>query len=397
MKIETPCYILDESKLERNYDNLVLSFNKYWNNLVVGYSYKTNSLPWLVNWFRSKGALAEVVSTTEYELAKYIGYSDNEIILNGPNKGFDTIYQLLLHGGIINLDSFHEIRWLKKNSYLFPDKCKVGLRVNIDLELYCSGETLMGSEPSRFGFNYENGDLMRAVDILTKIDNVEITGLHFHNSTKTKSLNIFRILASKAVAITRNYNLNLNYIDMGGGFYGDKPGAPTYVQYAEVIANELKQCFNPERTKLIIEPGISLAASCFNYICDVIDTKKRDKTSIVTTNGSLTSIDPQSNNRKFLVETISCNENKTKEKIVSNQVICGFTCMEKDRLIELINHKELKVKDRIVFENVGAYTMSLTPLFIEYFPNVYLETDGEYKVIREKWGVEEYIQKSKLK
>ena len=80
----------------------------------------------------------------------------------------------------------------------------------------------------------------------------------------------------------------------------------------------------------------------------------------------------------------------------SKQVVCGFTCMEHDRLMTLINEKELKQDDIIVFERVGAYTMCLSPLFIKYFPNVFVESNGRMQLVREKWGVVEYCSKGEL-
>ena len=87
-------------------------------------------------------------------------------------------------------------------------------------------------------------------------------------------------------------------------------------------------------------------------------------------------------------------ESEIEREILEKQVICGFTCMENDRLFVAENTKALQVGDRISYQKVGGYTMCLTPLFIRYFPNVYLEENGEYKLIREAWGAEEYSQKS---
>ena len=81
---------------------------------------------------------------------------------------------------------------------------------------------------------------------------------------------------------------------------------------------------------------------------------------------------------------------------MEKQVICGLTCMENDRLFITENAKALKVGDQISYQKVGGYTMCLTPLFIRYFPNVYLEDNGEYKLVREAWTAEEYSQKSRL-
>jgi diaminopimelate decarboxylase len=80
------------------------------------------------------------------------------------------------------------------------------------------------------------------------------------------------------------------------------------------------------------------------------------------------------------------------------QVVCGLTCLEYDRLFTLpAGKKMLNVGDLIVFHRVGAYTMALTPLFIHYFPIVYVhQPDGQVEIVREEWTAEEYIQKSKF-
>ena len=68
--------------------------------------------------------------------------------------------------------------------------------------------------------------------------------------------------------------------------------------------------------------------------------------------------------------------------------------MEYDRLFILKDHPLLKVGDRICYKNVGAYTMCLTPMFIRYIPNIYLQDGDEVKLIRNKWNVDDYVQKS---
>ena len=50
--------------------------------------------------------------------------------------------------------------------------------------------------------------------------------------------------------------------------------------------------------------------------------------------------------------------------------------------------------DRIIYHKVGAYTMCLTPLFIKYFPDVYVHRNGALSKVREAWTPEEYLRKS---
>ena len=40
--------------------------------------------------------------------------------------------------------------------------------------------------------------------------------------------------------------------------------------------------------------------------------------------------------------------------------------------------------------------MCLTPLFIKYFPDVYVESNGNIKKIRSAWTPNEYVQRSEL-
>ena len=67
--------------------------------------------------------------------------------------------------------------------------------------------------------------------------------------------------------------------------------------------------------------------------------------------------------------------------------------MENDRILTLTQQEELVEGSFIIFNKVGAYTMCLSPLFIDYFPIVYLKDGNDFKVVREKWTESEYIQK----
>ena len=55
-----------------------------------------------------------------------------------------------------------------------------------------------------------------------------------------------------------------------------------------------------------------------------------------------------------------------------------------------------KVIDEITILNTGAYSMVLSPLFIEYFPSVIVKDGDNYMVAREKWGTNEFVQKNNL-
>lgn len=389
-KLETPCYVIDEEKLRKNYYSMKNSFEEKWSeNFIMGYSFKTNSLPWILNWMKENGAYAEVVSEAEYKLSNKIGFESTKVIINGPNKGLDSIIEILENGGIVNLDSFNEIEWIKKHKPNKQKLWKIGIRINFNLESKCPNETIMGKEPGRFGFNIENGSCKKAIDELERLDYVKIVGIHAHHSTKTKSLGIFRAIAREVVSISKVITNKLEYVDMGGCIFGDKPLAPSFTDYATVISEELKKAFNPKEVTLIMEPGAALIASPIDYICKVIDKKDIEDTRIVSTNGSLIHIDPQMHGIQFIKEAYSSGENN-----VDIQVIAGFTCVEKDRLGTICNAKELEIDDLILYHNTGAYSIALSPLFIQYYPNVYVNKENIFTLVRKAWTVEEYIANS---
>ncbi|MCM1154009.1 MAG: pyridoxal-dependent decarboxylase [Roseburia sp.] len=408
--LQTPYFIIDEAILQKYYDMLTGSLARHWNNYLVGYSFKTNSLPWLVSFVKKNGAYAEVVSEDEYLLACYLGYEDHEIVYNGPYKSESSFQAVLLAGGYINLDSKLEIDWLESIAARHPEqRFSVGIRVNFDLEKMCPGETTMGEVSGRFGFCYETGRFADALERLRRIPNVSVAGLHLHSSSKSRSVNIFRSIARMACKLQQEFALSLSYVDLGGGYCGGMEGRPEYPDYFPVVAKELSRCFTPEQTKLIVEPGISLISKCTTFVTSVFDVRDIKGTRYVMTDGSRFNIDATmiKTSHFFHVlykEDIMDNNDvpdqhnipKETRPLLQSQVISGYTCMECDRLFVYEDRAALLPGDQIIYENVGGYTMSLNPLFIQYFPAVYVKRDNKLIQVRRKWTPEDYVRGSEM-
>lgn len=381
--MDYPFYVIHQKKLESLIGKLKNAYQLYWPNYQIGYSYKTNSLPWVICFVRDQGCFAEVVSEDEYQLAKRYAIPDNHIIYNGPIKGKESFLSVVNNEGIVNVDSLREIGWLSE----LTGKHNVGIRVNFDLEKYAAGQSQCGDEGGRFGFCYENGELKKAINMIREQGN-QVVGLHLHTSSKTRSLEVYQSIASMACRIAAEYELRLKYVDIGGGFFGGLQNKPQFEDYAREVANILSEQFSPEQTQLIVEPGMALIGASVSYVTSVIDVKDTSYNRFVVLDGTRMDIDPLMTKSRYFY-TLEKNQPTA---IYDKQVLCGSTCMEHDRLMTLTDEQELQVGDRIVFDKVGAYTMCLTPLFIHYFPAVYLENNGEMKQIREKWTAEQYCQ-----
>lgn len=389
--LETPYFIIDKNELQKNVSNLKLALEKYWDNYIIGYSVKTNSLPWLLDYFKGNGFYAEVVSDDEYELATMMKYKKNKIVYNGPCKSKETFLEAINNGCIVNIDSKRELYWLEELDSSNGKKYEIGIRVNFDFEKYCPNESEVGVRGSRFGFYYENGELKKAIDYIDTLNHISLTGLHLHFSTKTRSINVYRTIARMACEIKRSYNLKLRYIDVGGGFYGGLKDKPQFNDYLEAISEELAKEFDKKDIILIVEPGSSLVSSPISFVTSVTDVNKIADDNFIITDGSRNNVDPLFSKSSYFFD-INYKDN-SQRKLVGTQIISGFTCMENDRFFKLVNNPELLMGDKIIYEKIGGYTMCLSPLFIKYFPDVYVNDNMNIYKIRERWTAKEYLLK----
>lgn len=396
-KLPTPFFFLNQDILLTDICSLKGAIQTHWANTMIAYSVKTNSFPPLLQILRHQKVGVEVVSIDEYNLVRKCGFLSDEIVCNGPIKSESWIKEILSEQIILNIDSKKELYSITELAITNPTKIlNVGIRVNFDIESVFSGESNGDENGIRFGFSYETGELADVIQVLQSIKNINITGLHLHVSTKSRSLEIYKYLTGLFISIVRDYNLiGISYFDIGGGFFGGIESPLNWDTYLETISGVLyKNGFSPQKLKLIIEPGVSLIAGAFSYYTRVSDIKTTKRANFVTLDGSRTHIDPFFHKSKYFYTLISSVKEQSDGL---SQILAGFTCLEYDRFFEIKTDSFLNIGDLFIFDKVGAYTMTLSPLFISYFPSVYtLNQDGEVQLLREKWGVEEFIQKTKL-
>lgn len=395
-KPQTPYFILDRKVMIDEVNSLNREASKYWPNTIVAYSVKTNSLPYLAKMLNEMGVYAEVVSEDEYDMVGLCGYKPNHIVCNGPVKSREFVAHLLENHVMINVDSHSELVYALEYAQANPTKeFGVGLRVNVDIEKYFPTESKAGDQGSRFGFCIENNELSRSIKLLDKCHNIYINGLHLHVSTSTRKVEIYKWLSGLFSQIVKTYDLNrIEYFDIGGGFFGGMPNKPGWKEYISNIAEVLKvNGFSSNKLTLILEPGVSLLAGAFSYVSSVVDVKSTNRSRFIVTDGSRIHIDPFFHKTGYFFN----HETEKHKTSLKKQIVVGFTCLEYDNIMVLENHAEVSIGDRFVYNKLGAYSISLSPLFISYFPTVYLrEADGSLICVREKWTAKEFIQKSKI-
>lgn len=389
----SPFYLMDADKYRSNINNFLAAFRKRYEKVVAGYSFKTNYVPALCKIALEEGVMAEVVSEMEYELARKIGFE--KVIFNGPIKRTAIFEKALEQGAIINLDSEYEVvmlcDYVKQHS---GTEIKVGMRININLTDENGNSTIQcGLRFGRFGF--PSDIIARNIDRLREAG-VKIVSLHGHTSTSDRAVLNYKIITQHMLQICEQYRLNdLEWFDIGGGYFGAAPegmdltGRPSYEDYAncvldEALASEWFLCVQPT---IVIEPGSSVVSNVFSYYTKVYQNKKVGKVNFVMVDGTVFDVKPtlHSNNLPHDVyRAVETDETYTCD-------VVGSTCMEKDVLLKEVVLPKLNAGDFIKFKGVGAYTICLTPTFINFLAPILTVENGEYKEVRRRQNVDDIL------
>jgi diaminopimelate decarboxylase len=395
----SPFYIFDEMAFRRNYDDIVKAFGSKYKKFILAYSYKTNYAPYLCRIIKSLGGFAEVVSRLEYDLALKAGQRPDKIVFNGPVKSYADIELALKNNSIINLDSWSEIDHVARYAKKKPNrKIKVGLRINIGLSDKSGRSHIQEHlKTGRFGFDPSDANMKKVVSCLANIGNVTINSLHGHTSTTDRNIWCYQIITETLCRIGEKFFAeSVEYINIGGGIFGYIPPkmrwveTPSFNDYANVVCKVLKNSKWAQRQKpfLMLEPGIAMAANAFSFITKVISIKDIRGRVFVTVDGSAYNVKPTFHKINQPYQIIR----KTRGKKRRTFSIVGSTCMEKDYILTEITDLLPEVGDFIQINNVGAYTVVLTPPFINPASAIVVGRESKLKLIRSRQKLEDMFK-----
>jgi len=383
----SPFYLCDEKVFVHNIERFRRAFSR-WPGFILAYSYKTNYVPYLCGIVRDKGCWAEVVSRMEYDLAVRIGQNPEKIIFNGPVKHYGDIEQALDSNSIVNLDALYELQHLGRYAMAHPGRpLRIGLRINIALADSCGRSKIQNHLPvGRFGFSPVEEKFSPLLEALKQIPNLSVVSLHGHTSSADRSVDCYRIITKTLADIAQNYfPQTVEYINIGGGFFGSVPpemsfeNTPSFDDYAQAACQVLESYNWTKTPSLVIEPGIALAADAFSFITRVISLKQIAGKTIITVDGSAFNVKPTFHSRNLPFAVIAQDEAPRTQGRYS---VAGATCMEKDYLLTDVSGTVPLIGDYLCFSHCGAYTLVMTPPFINPAPAVVVPKGDGFRVIR---------------
>lgn len=383
----SPLFVFDERALREQFRSYRQAFVSRYSKTLFAWSYKTNYLQAICSLFHEEGAAAEIVSTMEWEKARKLAVPGDRIIFNGPNKRRETLKEAIVAGARINIDHFEELQEIEEIAGEVERPINVGLRLSLDV-----GEKTTWA---RFGLNVESGDALRAVERMHASERLRLRGLHCHIATFVLDASRYTRQVEKmlcfAYEVEDRFGWRIDYIDVGGGFASQcrlrhaKPGKerpiPTADDYAAAITDALKRHLRRgHEPELIIESGRALVDNAGYLITSVVARKQLpDATPFYV-------LDAGTNLLSMLalveigVETVRFHDGP-----LNRCMLCGPLCMNTDIVRHEIELPMLRRGDQLVLSPAGAYNITQSIPFIEYWPAVVLvRMNGAVQVIRER-------------
>lgn len=392
-KLGAPFYIMEPEKYRRNINSFLNAFKQRYAKVVAGYSFKTNYVPALCLEAKQLGCYAEVVSEMELDLALALGFEN--IIFNGPIKRDTALIRAISTGSIINVDSEYEVDFLCQYHQCHPtEEIKVGLRLNVMLTDQDGNSVVQnGLRCGRFGLPY---DILKRNIKKLKEAGVGIISVHGHTSSSDRAVINYKVICDYMLRICEEFGLNaVKYFDIGGGYFGAAPegfditGRPQYKDYANIVIDSVEKSkwFRDHNPFIVIEPGSSVVSNVFNYYTKVYQIKHMGEKNFVMVDGTVFDVKPTMHPNNLPYSVISDFEGDN-DDIYD---VVGSTCMEKDIILKDVSLKGIKEGDFLEIRGVGAYTICLTPTFINYLPPIVSIENKEEMVVRRRQRLDDIL------
>ena len=239
---------------------------------------------------------------------------------------------------------------------------------------------------SKFGCKLENIEILIN---LIKLLKLKLVGFSFHVGSDCKSVESYYTAIKtcrEAYDLSLKHNININIIDIGGGFPGIHVESGINIeQISEKINQAQRDFFGTEvdnnTVRFIAEPGRYFVQKSHTLVLNVIG-KKRETVYNETTSASEEIIIYYLNdgvygsfnciyfdNKKPVILPF----NERNEKTLYKSKIFGPTCDSIDLISKEIMLPELAIGEWVYVDNFGAYTTAASSSF-----NGFITTDYKY-------------------
>jgi diaminopimelate decarboxylase len=367
-KNKTPFYLYSENQIRENYLKFKNTFKKI--NPLICFAAKSNSNLTILKTLGKLGAGTDVVSGGELLKALKAGIKANKIVFSGVGKTEEEIRLAITKKILlINCESESEAILINKIAKKLRKKVSIGFRLNPNIDAKTHSKISTGKADNKFGVSIKNFTIF--LKEIKKLKNINLEALSVHIGSQILTDVPYKKVLNVLLKLIKNLNLNLKYIDLGGGFginytKKDKPiNLKKYSNSVELFAKKLS-------CKIIFEPGRSIVGNTSILVSKIQYIKNgTNKKFIILDVGMNDFMRPALYDVQHNIIPLKKVNKKNKDLIEFVGPICESTC----KFGKYRNYQKISENDFVAITNVGAYGSSLSsnyntrPLIAEILVN----------------------------
>ncbi len=359
---ETPYFLFSKKRIVDNFKE----FKKHFPEALIQYAMKANSEPEVLRTLLKAGSGFEVASVYELQMLQEIGVPPDRIIYGTSVKPISHIKEFFKYG--VDRYAFDSLPELEKIAAVAP-----GSKVYVRVVVNDSGSVFRFSE--KFGTNKENMTplLQRAKEL-----GLQPYGVSFHVGSQASNPKSWANALENLQPILwhlQKLGIAIEVINIGGGYPCNYASAENNLTLEEIASYTLAQHKKlPFQPKLILEPGRGIAATAAVLITSVIGRVERQGNTWLFLDAGV---------YNALFETMAY-QGSTRYRVTSLRSsydagemmfeLAGPTGDSPDVISrEALLPKDIQVGDKLVFHDVGAYSLVTSSRFNGFpKPDVYL-------------------------
>ncbi len=320
----------------------------------VHYALKANNQPKILQRIKQAGLGADCVSGGEVKRALDVGFEPQEIAFAGVGKT-DKEIELGLEHDIFcfNCESPQELEVINELAGKQGKKARIALRLNPNVEADTHKYITTGLNENKFGINAS--DLDSVLNLLPKLENLELIGIHFHIGSQIQKFTPFEQLCQKANSIN-NYieekGFKLTVINVGGGFginyeHPDEHSVPDFERFFGLFEQNIKL---KDHQELHFELGRSVTGQCGSLISTVLYTKYGETKNFAIIDAGMTELI-----RPALYQAAHRIDVLTSTKPEETYDVVGPICESSDTFRTDISIPKVERGDLVAIRSAGAY------------------------------------------
>jgi len=437
LRYGSPLHVCSMEALQESCEEFLRPFRERQIPIACHFSLKTHPLPGLIARLRALNIGVEVINAHELWLAKRLGFTGDQIIVNGPGKSAELFRQAAAADvkmlSIESATEFVHLDAIVNKSNLALDggreKHEFGMgtgtnQLNVALRI-CpaipSGRfnfaLKSAGKLAPYGFLADSRALQAALEKIKIADHLRFTGFHMHLGSGIDSpkpyARALSILEEIILAAARS-GLQTRYVDIGGGFGSEQAPILSLCRIAGTFFLGKSPAFSPrggnnliaavaeetgrflariERAgcpieEILVEPGRRLAGPVQITLITVLDIIRRgDDRRILICDGGAMSLSPM-----LLIEHHRIVPLFSRGEARYPYTIMGHLPSALDRVVSTIMLPEIRIGDQLAILDTGAYFLPFENNFAGPRPAVYMIDGARSGLIRRRESSEDLLR-----